>query len=72
MEAIEIRKWANKTMNLEGAYMLSHTRSAVLEERLDSRRRDRPVKSDRSADLTDVTLPLGDEDGRISLKHVKA
>ena len=38
----------------------------------ENRRRDRPVKSDRSADLTDVTLPLGDEDGRISLKHVKA
>ena len=44
-EAIEIRKRGPGTMNRdEGAYLLSHTWSSVLQRRTDSRGRDPPVR----------------------------
>ena len=50
MEAIEIRKNGQHTMNRdEGAYMLSHAWTSILERRTDSRGRGQPVKSDRLA-----------------------
>ena len=45
MEAVEIRKRAHTAMNRdEGAFLLSHTWSDILQRRTDSKGRCRPVR----------------------------